>query len=90
MLLHGLVIGAWVDRVDRRRLMIGADLARGLVIASIPLLAAVGRLSVGWIYAIGFVTSTLTLCFSFAQVTAVASLVTQDDLVTANGRIQAS
>jgi hypothetical protein len=38
-LLFGLVIGAWVDRVDRRRLMIATDLGRAAVIATIPLLA---------------------------------------------------
>src|SRR4051794_36941156 len=27
-LLFGLLVGAWVDRVDRKRLMISADLAR--------------------------------------------------------------
>ena len=37
-LLFGLVIGAWVDRVDRKRLMIATDIARAAVIASIPLL----------------------------------------------------
>src|SRR5207248_5019721 len=39
-LLFGLVIGAWVDRVDRKRLMIATDIARAAVIASIPLLAS--------------------------------------------------
>lgn len=36
-LLFGLVIGAWVDRVDRKRVMVMTDLARAFVIASIPL-----------------------------------------------------
>jgi MFS family permease len=90
ILLFGVLIGAWVDRVNRKRLMIGADLGRALVIASIPLLSSVHLLSLGWIYTVGFVATTLTLCFSFAQVTAVARLVTQADLVTANGRIHAS
>lgn len=34
-LLLGLVIGAWADRVDRKRLMIVTDVVRALVIASI-------------------------------------------------------
>ena len=38
-LLFGLVIGAWVDRVNRKRLKVLADLARALVIASIPLVS---------------------------------------------------
>src|SRR5207302_6346028 len=45
-LLFGLVIGAWVDRVDRKRLMIATDIARAAVIASIPLLASMDRLTV--------------------------------------------
>jgi MFS family permease len=89
-LLFGLVIGAWVDRADRKRLMIRANFAQAVVIASIPILAAFGHLSVWWIYAMGFVGSTLGICFSSAEFAAIPSLVSQDDLVTANGRIQAS
>src|SRR6185436_12412507 len=37
-LCFGLIVGAWVDRVDRRRLMIAADIGRALVIVLIPLL----------------------------------------------------
>src|SRR5918912_2424220 len=44
-LLFGLVIGAWVDRVDRKRLMIATDVGRAAVIAVIPLLDATGQLS---------------------------------------------
>ncbi len=62
-LLLGLVIGAWADRVQRKRLMIGTDLARALVIASIPLASALGLLSVWWIYAVAFASSTLSICF---------------------------
>jgi MFS family permease len=89
-LLFGLIIGAWVDRVYRKRLMIATDIARALVLASIPLADTLGWLSVWWIYAAGFITSTLTICFDSAEFAAIPSLTNQDDLVTANGRIQAS
>lgn len=89
-LLLGLVIGAWADRVQRKRLMIGTDLARALVIASIPLAFALGFLSVWWIYAVAFVASTLSICFDAANFAAVPGLVQRDELVAANGRIQAS
>jgi MFS family permease len=88
-LLFGLVIGAWVDRVDRKRLMVATDVARALVIASLPLASVVGLLSVWWIYAVAFLTSALTICFDAANFAAVPSLVRQEDLVTANGRLQA-
>jgi MFS family permease len=90
-LLFGLVIGAWVDRVDRKRLMIATDVARALLIAAIPLLADAGQLRVGWIYVIAFLQSTLTIGFDSAEFAAIPSLVNnENDLVTANGRIQAS
>ncbi len=89
-LLFGLLLGAWVDRVNRKRMMILTDIGRALIIASIPLLAALGLLSVWWIYVVGFIHSTLTICFEAGQFAAIPSLVKRDDLVTANGRIQAS
>ncbi len=89
-LLFGLVIGAWVDRVDRRRMMIAVDLGRAAVIATIPLLSYLDALSVGWIYAGAFATATLTIAFDSGQFAALPNLVSTDDLVTANGRLQAS
>src|SRR5438874_8279911 len=38
-LLFGLVLGAWTDRINRKRMMILTDIARALVIALIPVLA---------------------------------------------------
>jgi MFS family permease len=89
-LLFGLVIGAWVDRVDRKRLMIATDLGRAAVIAVIPLLDATGQLSVWWVYAVAFCHATLQIAFDAGQFAAIPSLVPGDDLVTANGRVQAS
>lgn len=89
-LLFGLVIGAWTDRTDRRRLMIGTDLLSAAAVASIPVAAALGALSVWWVLGVIFVAATLAICFEAAQFGAVPSLVGQDDLVSANGRIQAS
>ncbi len=89
-LLFGLILGAWTDRVDRKRMMIGTDIARAVIVASIPLMAALGLLSVWWIYLVAFLHATLKICFDAGEFAAIPSLVNQDDLVTANGRIQAS
>ena len=89
-LLFGLVLGAWVDRVDRRRMMIATDVARAVVIASIVVLAGLDMLAVWWIYAVGFISSTLKICFDAGEFAAIPSLVGTDDLIKANGRIQAS
>jgi MFS family permease len=89
-LLFGLIIGAGVDRVDRRRLMIFVDTVQALVIFTIPLLAVLDLLTLWWVYAVGFVSSTLWVCFNTAEFAALPSLVSKDDLVAANGRLQAS
>jgi len=89
-LLFGLILGAWTDRVDRKRMMIGTDIASAVIVASIPLMAALGLLSVWWIYLVAFLHATLKICFDAGEFAAIPSLVNQDDLVTANGRIQAS
>jgi MFS family permease len=88
-LLFGLLLGAVVDRVDRKRWMIGVDLARGFSLAVLPVLAAFGLLRVEYIYAVGFVQSTLGIVFDSGEFAAIPSLVSTDDLVTANGRIMA-
>ena len=89
-LLFGLLLGAWMDRVDRKRAMIALDTLNALVIVSIPVVAQLGDLSVWWIYAVTFIQSTIFIAFSAGEFAAIPSLVSTDDLVTANGRIQAS
>ena len=89
-LLFGLVIGAWTDRLDRKKLMINVDLLRAAALCTIPLLYFADTLVVEWIYGVGFVVSTLNIFFDSSQYAAIPNLVDKDDLVTANGRIQAS
>jgi MFS family permease len=89
-LLFGLPLGAWMDRVDRKRAMVALDAVNVVVILSIPLVATFGDLNVWLIYAVTFIQSTIFIAFSAGEFAAIPSLVSKDDLVTANGRIQAS
>jgi len=89
-LLFGLLLGAWMDRIDRKRAMIALDSINALVILSIPLVAQFGHLTVWLIYAVTFIQSTVFIAFSSGEFAAIPSLVETDDLVTANGRIQAT
>jgi MFS family permease len=89
-LLFGLPLGAWMDRVDRKRAMIALDSLNVLVIMSIPLVAQFGHLTVWLIYAVTFIQSTVFIAFSAGEFAAIPSLVKTEDLVTANGRIQAT
>ena len=89
-LLFGLLLGAVVDRFDRKRLMLGSDIAQALVIAVIPVLAIGGVLRVADIYAVTFVQSTLGIIFDCGEFAAIPSLVGEQELVTANARIMAA
>jgi MFS family permease len=89
-LLFGLVLGAWMDRVDRKRTMIALDALNAIVILSVPLVATYGHLTVWWIYGVTFIASSIAIAFAAGEFAAIPSLVATDDLVTANGRIQAT
>jgi predicted MFS family arabinose efflux permease len=89
-LLFGLLLGAWMDRVDRKRAMIRLDLLNAAVILSIPLVATLWHLDVWLIYAVAFIQTTIGIAFQAGEFAAIPSLVSTDDLVTANGRIQAT
>lgn len=89
-LVFGLIVGAWVDRLDRRRVMIVTDLLAAMVAVSVPLLAALGLLTLVWVFTVVFVLATLSIFFTAAEFGAMPSLVDRGQLVAANGRIQAS
>lgn len=89
-LIFGLQIGALTDRLDRKRVMIAADLAAALLLASVPAASAAGALTVWWIFAVIFLAATIEIFFEASEFGAIPTLVSRDQLVTANGRIQAS
>jgi predicted MFS family arabinose efflux permease len=70
--------------------MVALDCLNAIVIFSIPLVATFGHLTVWWIYGVTFVQSTVFIAFSAGEFAAIPSLVSTDDFVTANGRIQAT
>lgn len=77
-ILFQLPAGALVDRVNRRRLMIACDVGRMLAIASIPLAAFLGRLSVIQIVVVAFVEASLFVLFRLAEQSAVRMVVHPD------------
>ena len=64
-LLFSLPAGAWLERVERRRwLMIASDVARGGLLASIPIAYALDALTFGQLYAVAFLTGTFAVIFA--------------------------
>jgi MFS family permease len=79
--LVGLFAGAIVDRMSRRAIMVGADLARAGVVALIPTLMDFG---LPWVYAALFLVSAATAFFRPAMYAAIPQSVPHDQLLQAN------
>jgi hypothetical protein len=89
-LLLNLIAGVWVDRLRRRPLMIGADLGRCALLATIPIAATLGHLRMGLFYPVILAVGVLDLLFDLAYGAYLPSLVDIDDLVEANSKLSAS
>jgi MFS family permease len=88
--LFGPFAGVWVDRVRRRPLLIGADLARAFLLGTIPLAAALGVLRLGQLYLIAFPIGVASALFAIAQQSYLPTLVTREHLVEGNSKLSAS
>jgi amino acid adenylation domain-containing protein len=76
--------GALADRVDRRRIMLGADLVSGLAMAVLAVLLATGNLTLPGVCVIVTMTATATAFHQPAYLAAIAQLVPKPYLPQAN------
>jgi MFS family permease len=89
-LLLGLVAGVWVDRLPHRPLLIGADVGRALVLATIPIAALLRHLRIEHLYLAALLMSALTVVFEVAYRSYLPSLISREELVEGNSKLQAS
>jgi MFS family permease len=85
-----LFAGVFADRAPRRRLMMASDVVRGLAVLSIPVAAALHRLTIGQLLAVAVVASVMGTLFDVSAAPMVADLVPGEDLVRAYGLIETS
>jgi MFS family permease len=88
--LIALPAGAIVDRHAKRRLMIWCDIARMLIIGSIPLTAALGALTLGQLYAVAITAGVCTVFFDVSYQSYLPVLIAKEDLVDGNGKLGAT
>lgn len=79
--LFGMVAGAYVDRFDKRRTMIAADLLRAALVISVPFVA---QFSIAAVYAVALLVATVSLFFEPAKLSLIPKLVRKDELMAAN------
>jgi MFS family permease len=80
----GLFAGALADRLDRRRLMIGADMADALLMASVPVAHLLGVLTVPHLLVVAFGVPAIAVFFDGANFGALPVLVGSDRIAKAN------
>jgi MFS transporter, DHA3 family, tetracycline resistance protein len=86
----GLFAGAFVDRHDRRRVMIGADLLRAIAVGAIPALYLTGRLGALALAAAVFALALGTTVFNPAIKALIPEITPLDRLTTAVSVFQIS
>ncbi|MFL5680926.1 MAG: MFS transporter [Chloroflexota bacterium] len=90
VLLFGLFAGAWVDRLRRLPLLIGADAIRAVVLFSIPAAYIGGVLRIEQLYIVVFLEGCLAAFFDAAYPAYVPSLIGVDHVVEGNSKLATS
>jgi len=80
-LLVGLFAGVFVDRYDRKKIMITADLIRALLVVLIPFLVPINII---WLYIIVMLTSAIGQFFDPAHESVLPEVASDEELASAN------
>jgi MFS family permease len=87
-ILFALPAGVWVDRLQRRQILIVGDASRAVLLALIPLLWATHTLQMWHLLVIQFVIGVFTVFFDVAYQSYLPALVDREHLVEGNSKLQ--
>lgn len=88
--LFGLMAGAWVDRLPRRRVLIATNLGRGVLLAAVPFAWWHDVLSVELLLFVQFAVGFLFFLFDVTYLSYSPTLVARSQLLHANGLMEVS
>jgi MFS family permease len=86
-LLVGLVAGGFVDRSRKRGIMIGSDLARTAVLATVPMAAWLHILSMNQLYIVALAMGSLSVLFNIADHAYLPHLIAREHLMEGNTKL---
>lgn len=86
----GIFAGVWVDRLRRRRILIGADLGRTLLIGSIPAAYVFGHIFLVQLFVVAALVGVLTVFFDLAVTAHTPVIVPSADWADANAKVEMS
>ena len=84
----GLLCGGWVDRHPKRPVLVGADLVRAALIATVPIAAWLGVLGIPQLCLVAAGVGAATSLFQVTDNTFLPALVGRDLLLEANTRLE--
>ena len=86
-LFVGLVAGVFVDRFDRKKIMIASDLIRGMLVVSIPFLITI---HIAFLYVIVLLSSAVKQFFDPAEQSVLPDVASEEELASANAFLSIS
>jgi MFS transporter, DHA3 family, macrolide efflux protein len=89
-LVFGLAAGVLVDRWERRRVLIGADLARAALLGALAVLWGTGVLTALWLTAVAFGMAMAAVLFNPSRDSLLPEIVPIGALTRANAWVQSS
>jgi MFS family permease len=90
-LIFSLPAGVWIERMGRRRLlMIGADLGRCALIATIPIAYYYDGLTFAHLYGVAFLSGCLAVAFDISYSTLYVAVTRREQYVEANSLLHGS
>lgn len=89
-MLFGFVAGVWVDRLDRRAILIWTDLGRFVSLGAIPVAYLMDGLTFPVLYVATFFTGLLSILYDAAYQVLMPHLVKPEQLLDANAKLQMS
>jgi MFS family permease len=89
-LAFGILSGTAVDRLDRRRVMVSADLIRAALVAALAILVSQGLASIPIVIGLGTTLTIAALFFYPARNAVLPAYVAKDDVIAANSLMAAT
>ncbi|TXS01785.1 MFS transporter [Streptomyces sp. col6] len=89
-LVIGLPVGAWVDRLRRRPVMLTSAAVSLVLFAAVPVTAWAGRLSIGLLLAVALLTGTAAVFFQTAYTAYLPTILEPDDQPEGNAKLHGS
>ncbi|MCX5087773.1 MFS transporter [Streptomyces sp. NBC_00365] len=89
-LLMGLPVGAWVDRIRKRPLMMACDLVAGAALLSIPSAVWLDALTLQHMVVVALICGAAAVCFDTAYHSYIRIVLDGRDLLEGNAKLQGS